>query len=115
MSIYLVLHFYNTIIALEFKELFLTFVKATIMNEKFKHFMRFGHIPLLIFLQVVFIILFATFVDYDPKSVVPHGSIYAKKFKFDKSLTSSKEDQKQAFADDYQKAAEDAYSGYPCK
>ena len=54
------------------------------MNEKFKHFMRFGHIPLLIFLQVVFIILFATFVDYDPKSVVPHGSIYAKKFKFDK-------------------------------
>ena len=44
------------------------------MSEKFKHFMRFGHIPLLILLQVIFIILFATFVVYDPKSVQPHGS-----------------------------------------
>ena len=28
--------------------------------------MRVGHIPLLLFLQIFFIILFAAFVDYDP-------------------------------------------------
>ena len=34
--------------------------------------MRFGHIPLLIVLQALFIILFAVFVDYDPVTAVSH-------------------------------------------
>ena len=37
--------------------------------------MRFGHIPLLIVLQLLFIILFAVFVDYDPKTAVSHQGI----------------------------------------
>jgi len=76
--------------------------------------MRFGHIPLLIILQVIFIILFAVFVVYDPKSVVPHGSKFAKKFKPNEALTEEQNKAgKTAFAEDYQTNAEGAYSGYP--
>merc|ERR1711935_598466 len=35
-----------------------------------KKFIRLGHIPLLVFLQIFFIILFAAFVEYDPISAV---------------------------------------------
>merc|ERR1712223_2216825 len=50
--------------------------------EKFKHCMRFGHIPLLIVLQLLFIILFAVFVDYDPVTAVSHkgGQKYSTKW-----------------------------------
>jgi ammonium transporter Rh len=44
------------------------------MGDKIKHFVRFGHIPLLIVLQIIFIICFAVFVDYDPITAKPHGS-----------------------------------------
>ena len=44
------------------------------MGDKIKHFVRFGHIPLLIILQIIFIICFAVFVDYDPIYAKPHGS-----------------------------------------
>ena len=42
------------------------------MNEKFKQCIRFGHIPSLVVLQLLFIILFAVFVDYDPITAVSH-------------------------------------------
>ena len=35
-----------------------------------RRFIRLGHIPLLVFLQIFFIILFAAFVQYDPVSAV---------------------------------------------
>ena len=35
-----------------------------------RRFIRLGHIPLLVFLQIFFIILFAAFVEYDPISAV---------------------------------------------
>jgi len=44
------------------------------MGDKLKHFVRFGHIPLLIILQFFFIICFAIFVEYDPITAKPHGS-----------------------------------------
>lgn len=43
------------------------------MGDKIKHFVRFGHIPLLIILQFFFIICFAVFVDYDPITAKPHA------------------------------------------
>ena len=42
------------------------------MSKTFKECVRFGHIPLLIVLQLLFIILFAVFVDYDPITAVSH-------------------------------------------
>jgi len=75
--------------------------------------MRFGHIPLLILLQVIFIILFATFVVYDPKTVVPRGALVSKQFKYNKTLTTSKEEQEEKFNAKFQENAEDSYSGYP--
>ena len=113
------------------------------MSEKFKHFMRFGHIPLLILLQVIFIILFATFVVYDPKSVQPHGSTKTYNLtKYKENVVKDKEKLKddkfekkypnhadidailhetdetvrnKKFAEYFQTTAEGAYSGYPCK
>ena len=35
-----------------------------------RKFIRLGHIPLLFFIQIFFIILFAAFVRYDPDSAV---------------------------------------------
>ena len=74
------------------------------MNEKFKHFVRFGHIPVLIILQIIFIILFAIFVVYDPVTVTSH-----------KSGTYQAGDNKgQPFGNSNTEGA-GAYVGYPCK
>ena len=52
---------------------------------------------------------------YDPKTVVPRGALVSKQFKYDKTLTASKEEQEEKFNAKFQENAEDSYSGYPCK
>ena len=56
------------------------------MNAKenfslFRHWKTNGHVLVLIFLQIIFIVLFAQFVVYDPtaeSSAIPKGSYYLK-------------------------------------
>ena len=75
------------------------------MGDKIKHFVRFGHIPLLIILQIIFIICFAVFVDYDPITAKPHGSGTYKAGKGTKGTEHGTSNEEGA----------DHYSGYPSK
>ena len=75
------------------------------MGDKIKHFVRFGHIPLLIILQIFFIICFAVFVDYDPITAKPHGS---------GTYKAGKDTKGEEFGTSNEEGA-DHYSGYPCK
>jgi len=73
------------------------------MGDKIKHFVRFGHIPLLIVLQIIFIICFAVFVDYDPITAKPHGS---------GTYKAGKDTKGEEFKTSNEEGA-DHYSGYP--
>ena len=75
------------------------------MGDKIKHFVRFGHIPLLIVLQIIFIICFAVFVDYDPITAKPHGS---------GTYKAGKDTKGEEFKTSNEEGA-DHYSGYPSK
>ena len=75
------------------------------MGDKIKHFVRFGHIPLLIILQIFFIICFAVFVDYDPITAKPHGS---------GTYKAGKDTKGEEFKTSNEEGAEH-YIGYPCK